>query len=205
MKVLLISLTTLLLSTSMFAQVGINTTTPRSSLEVNGDMIAKQLIFPENLDPVTVDIKKSYNLLVQNTVTNNIEILDVRTTDNTGIAALVTFELIHPNGDWVENFNTQIDATKYALVVLSGYFSENITGASATSALPGVGAKVVDNKWVLNADYPAINSTVTNGTQKWVITCSIFPQSFVKIFPEQTVDMNGSGTNSNSGGTPILN
>ncbi len=205
MKTILVSLATLLSTTTMFAQVGINTDTPRGAIEVNGDMVSNQLIFPKNLTPVEADIKKSYNLLVQNTVTNNIEILDVRTTDNTGIAALVTFELIAPNGDWVESFNTRIDATKYALVVLSGYFSENITGSTTTSALPGVGAKVVNNEWTLNADYPALNSTVTNGTQKWVITCSIFPKTYVKILPEQTVNMNNSGINLNEGGTPILN
>lgn len=205
MKTILVSLATLLSTTTMFAQVGINTDIPRGALEVNGDMVSNQLIFPKNLAPVEVDIKKSYNLLVQNTVTNNIEILDVRTTDNTGIAALVTFELVSPNGDWVEEFNTMIDATKYALVVLSGYFSVDVTGDANTSALPGVGAKVMNNKWVLNADYPSFANIVTTETKKWTITCSIFPKSYVKILPEQTVDMKNLETNLNSGGTPILN
>lgn len=206
MKTILVALTSLFTSTFLFAQVGINTENPRGALDVNGDMISGQLIFPKNLDPVDESIKKTYNLLVQNTVTNNIELLDVRTTDNTGIAALVTFELVAPNGDWVENFNTRIDANKYALVVLSGYFSDNVSGTeTAKSALPGVGAKVVNNQWILNADYPGISSSITNGTQKWIITCSLFPKTYVKIFPEQTIDMRNSNTNANTGGTPILN
>ncbi|MGV0923973.1 hypothetical protein [Empedobacter tilapiae] len=206
MKSKIILLTALLFTTLTNAQVGINTDTPRGALDVNGDMVSTQLIFPKNLEAVDESIKNEYNLLVQNTVTNNIELLDVRTTDNTGIAALVTFELVNPQGDWIESFNTKIDATKYALVVLSGYFSHNVTGSNNSSALPGVGAKVVNNQWVLNADYPALNldSSIKDGSQKWIITCSIFPKTYVKIFPEQTVNMNNNDTNTNSAGSPIL-
>ena len=204
MKTIFVSLALLLFTTTTIAQVGINTNTPRGALDVKGDMVSSNYILPINIDPVDVSIKDSYNLLLQNTVSNNIEILDVRATDNAGIAALVTFELKAPNGDWVENFNTRIDANNFALVVLSGYFSSNITGTSSTeSALPGVGAKVVDGTWYLNADYPGMNSSVTNGDQKWIITCSLFPKSFVKIFPEQAIDMKNLATGVAS--NPILN
>lgn len=64
------------------AQVGINTDYPRGALEVNGSMIAEEIIFPENLPPVTEDIRNDYQLLIQNLNTHNLEILDVRETDN---------------------------------------------------------------------------------------------------------------------------
>lgn len=184
------------------AQVGINTTNPRGALEVNGSMIAEEIIFPENLPSVTEEHKKDYHLLIQNLATHNVEILDVRETDNIGIAALVTFKLENPQGDWIESFNTKINATNYALVVLNGYFTDNVKD---NNALPGVGAYVNgNNEWVINADYPSVNAR-GDLPRAWVVRCSIYPKNFVKIFAEQDVNMNDQGVNENTNGTPLVN
>jgi hypothetical protein len=184
------------------SQVGINTDNPRGAFEVKGSMIAEEIIFPENLPAVTEDIKKDYQLLLQNLNTHNLEILDVRENDNIGIAALVTFKLENPNGDWIQAFNTKIDASKYALVVLNGYFTDNVKD---NNALPGVGAYVnSSNQWVINADYPSVNAT-NNLARAWVVRCSIYPKNFVKIFSQQDIDMGGKGRNENLEGTPLVN
>lgn len=176
------------------AQVGINTDNPRGVLEVNGDVIADEYIFPKNLEKVTQETKDLYYLLVQNQDENkNIKLLDIKDSKSPGIAALVTLRLEDPNGDWIESFNTNIDATEYALVVLSGYYSNNV-GSGKNNALPGIGAFVKDNKWFINADYPSLNDKGNGAKRAWIIQCSIYHKNFVKLFPQQNIDMENKGS-----------
>ncbi|HEY4540386.1 MAG TPA: hypothetical protein VIG94_10300 [Faecalibacter sp.] len=185
-----------------YSQVGINTEVPRGILEVNGDIIANDYVFPKNLESVNDEIKDLYYLLVQSQdETKNIQLLDIEDSKSPGIAALVTFRLHKPDGDWIQSFNTKIDATKYALVVLSGYFTHNV-GSGSNNALPGIGAYIKENVWYINADYPSLNNLETTEEYAWIIRCSIYHKNYVKIFNQQNIDMNNSGTKTAS--TPLL-
>ena len=193
-KILIIAL--LFTLAQLTAQVGINTDIPRGSLEVKGDIVANEYIFPENLDLVQDEIKDLYYLLVQTQDSDkNIKLLDVTDSKSPGIAALVTLKLTGPDGDWIKSFNTKIDASKYALVVMSGYYTDNV-GYQNVSALPGIGAFIQDNTWHINADYPSLDRKNENNENAWVISCSIFHKNYVKLFNEQTIDMENSGTKS---------
>ena len=186
-KIFIIILTTIL--NNLTAQVGINTNSPRATLDVNGDIVVNELIFPKNLEAITPDINDVYYLLVQSQEGDkNIRLLNVNDSKNPGIAALVTLKLKDPKGDWIESFNTKIDATKYALVVLSGYYTVDV-GSENINALPGIGAFVKNGTWHINADYPALDRTNTTTENAWIISCSIFHKNYVKILPEQTIDM----------------
>lgn len=199
-----------LLGSILYAQVGINTDNPRPgvALEVYGSMKAKKVIFPD-LPPVTVDDRETFLYLVQDQTDNSLGMLDL--TANTGvggnnaggISTLLTYVLENVDGDWILDFDTKINATNYALVVLSASFDRAVQGTNP--ALPIAGTKIGTNgNWHIEADYSAVNSN-TNG--KWTITCVAYPKTYAKIFPQQTVNINSSSTGNNNSGaatTPLV-
>src|SRR5690606_27824869 len=120
-----------------------------------------------------------------------------------GISTLLTFVLQNVNGDWVLDFDTKINAENYALVVLSAHFNSVVNGSNP--ALPIAGTKIANGTWHLEADYSAVSST-TDGT--WTINCVAYPKTYAKIFPQQNVTINNTGTGNSTTGaatTPLVN
>lgn len=177
--------------------VGINTTTPRVTLDIKGDYYSDKIIVP-NINAIPAEAKDRYNLLAYNITDNNIKVIDPTLANAPGIASIVTYKLENVNGDWVEDFDTKINADDYALVVLSGYFSNDVLASNEASgpriALPSFGSKNTNGNWHLYADYPGLNSA--NGNGNWTIMCAIYPKTYVKIFPEQNINMNQISTGS---------
>lgn len=191
----------LLLSVFYGAQVGnvgIQTTTPRVKLEVNGSYRSDKII-TGNLDPITAVEKDRYLLLNHSDADNRIRRMDPNLSLTPGLASIVTYKLTNINRDWVERFNTKINATDYSLMVLSAYFDRDVVGG--TTAIPSYGVKNVGNEWILYADYSQVAAT-TNGT--WTFVCAIYPKTYVKIFEENPAfDLNGNSTGTDT--APILN
>jgi hypothetical protein len=196
-----------LLGSILLAQVGINTENPRPgvALEVNGTMKTKKIIFPD-LPPVTTADRDTFLYLVQDQTDNSLNMLDLTASGGSsggGISTLLTFVLSNVNGDWVLDFDTKINSTNYALVVLSAHFDRKVEGTKP--ALPIAGTKAIGGTWHIEADYSAVSSD-TNGT--WTINCVAYPKTYAKIFPQQNVTINSSSTgNSTSGSatTPLVN
>lgn len=194
-----LSISLLIASMQGFCQVGINTDSPRPgvALDVQGTFKAKSLIAP-SFPPVSVSDRDSFLYLVQDPSDHSVSMLDLTATGSNGsggISTLLTFKLTNVNGDWVQNFNTRIDANQYALVVLSAWFDQSLVGTKP--ALPIAGTKEVDGVWYLEADYSAIKSN-TNGT--WYIQCVAYPKTYAKIFPQQHVVINSSSSGNNTTG-----
>lgn len=178
--------------------VGINTETPRVKLEVSGSYRSDKII-TGNLDPITAVEKDRYLLLNHSDSDNRIRRVNPNLSLTPGLASIVTYKLTNINLDWVERFNTKINATDYSLMVLSAYFDRDVVGGNM--AIPSYGVKNVNNEWILYADYSQVAST-TNGT--WTFVCAIYPKTYVKIFEEQpTFDLNGTSIGTDT--TPILN
>lgn len=203
MKTIVFS-TIFLLGNFLFAQVGINTETPRqgAALDVQGSMKAKKVIFPD-LPAVTVDDRESFLYLVQDQTDNSLSMLDLTASNGSGggtaggISTLLTYVISNVNGDWILNFDTKVNATNYALVVLSASFDRAVQGTNP--ALPIAGTKIGSGgTWILEADYSAVQSA-TNGT--WTITCVAYPKTYAKIYPQQTVNINSSSTGNNNSGS----
>ncbi|WP_435523335.1 hypothetical protein [Chryseobacterium indoltheticum] len=143
----------LLLGNFLFSQqgkVGINTTTPRVKLDVNGSYKSSKII-TGNVPQISSTEKDRYLLLNQSTVDNRIRKIDPTQPSSPGLASIVTYKLSNINLDWVEKFNTKINSTDYSVMVLSAYFDRNVSGS--TTAIPSYGVKSVNNEWILYADY----------------------------------------------------
>ena len=179
-----------LLSLPIFAQVGINTTTPRTTLEVAGNTIIDGTINVNNIDVVQNE-DVSY-LLTQNQG-NMIKELNTTQVGN-ALAYFQEYVLTNVNGDWVRNFNTNVQASKYSMIVISAYFSRELVmnGTPENFAIPAVSAFVdgLTPTWRLRADYPSAGTKgEINGT--WTIKTLIITRNITKGIP---MDMDGGTT-----------
>ncbi len=191
----------LILNLSINAQVGvgINTDKPRTDLDVNGSMKSDNIISGK-IEEITAQEKDRYLLLTQSTADNSIRRIDPRVSNAPGIATIATYKLQNVGGDWVERFNTKINTTDYALVILSAYFDRDLSlGTSGILAMPSFGVRNIDGFWNLYADYSGMSSN-TNGT--WTFVCAIYPKTYVKIFGERTRNL--GNTTSGTESSPIL-
>lgn len=182
------------------AQVGINTPSPRTDLDVNGSFKSDNII-AGTIDGLTLEEKDRYLLLTQDVSNNGIKRIDPRVPGAPGIATIATYKLQNASGDWVERFNTKINTTDYSLVILSAYFDRDIyLGSSGILSLPSFGVIDFNGFWNLYADYSQMSSQ-TNGT--WTFVCAIYPKTYVKIFGERVRPL--GNTSSGTESTPILN
>jgi len=200
MKQKILLFLSLILMSSLGAQlgnVGINTITPRVKLDINGSYKSSKII-TGTTPLVTAAEKQRYLLLNHSTLDNRIRRIDSSQPGAPGLASIITYRLTNVNRDWVENFNTKINATNYSLMVLSAFFDLDLQGTNI--AIPSFGVKNVNNEWVLYADYSELGANA-NGT--WNIVCAIYPNTYVKIFPEKgPINLNSTSTGTDT--TPIL-
>lgn len=192
-----------IISFTVFAQegVGINTTEPRTALEVAGDMYIDGTIKIGEVNRIQNNEAASF--LVQ-TQDNFIEELDASQGDGLVIAYFQEYVLKDMQGDWVKEFNTNIDTSKYVITIISAYFNQELKMTSEVQnfTIPYASAYEKDSTWRIKADYPSADPrTIAPG--KWVISTLILSKNFSKVLGQQNVPM-GGGT-SGTAGTVIIN
>lgn len=188
------------ITTNAQVGIGINTAKPRTDLDVNGSFKSNNII-AGTVDQIGLEEKDRYLLLTQNTSDNSIKKIDPRVAGSPGIATIATYKLTNVGGDWVEQFNTRINTTDFAVVILSAYFDRDLSlGTSGILAMPSFGVRNIGGFWNLYADYSGMSS-LTNGT--WTFVCAIYPKNYVKLFGERTKSL--GNTSSGTEATPILN
>lgn len=180
--------------------LGINTSNPRTDLDVNGSSYSNNII-AGSINEITAEEKDRYLLLTQSTTDNSIKKIDPRVSGSPGIATIATYKLQNVAGDWVEEFNTRINTTDFAVVILSAYFDRDLTlGSSGILAMPSFGVRNIGGFWNLYADYSGM-APASDGT--WTFVCAIYPKTYVKLFEERTKDL--GNTSSGTDASPILN
>lgn len=178
----------LFLSFNGIAQVGINTTNPRTTLEVAGDVNIDGAI---NVDVINAVQDGEEGYLLTQTQTDYIRELSSAGQGN-ALAYFQEYVLINVDKDWVADFNTNVDATKYGMIVISAFFNRGLEmGPDSNFTIPAVSSFVVGGTWRIRADYPSAAST-SNGI--WTIKTLIITKNISKEFPLQTVVMDGKTT-----------
>ena len=191
----------IMLPVSILAQVGINTTNPRTTLEVAGNTTINGAVIVENLG-VVQDSDVPY-LLTQ----NQGEVVKELNTTYVGnaLAYFQEYKLTNVRNDWVSDFNTNIQASKYGMIVISAYFSHELVmdGTPGNFAIPAVSTAVdpFTGTWRIRADYPsATTDGFVNGT--WTINTILITRNIAKEFPDQIIEMDGATTKEAS--SPII-
>ena len=96
----------MILCVSSFAQVGINTENPRTTLEVAGS--AKTTALKVNTIAPLANGQNS-TFLIQDS-DGAIRTMDAQHPESTALAYLLVYEISNMAGDWIANFDTKIPA-----------------------------------------------------------------------------------------------
>lgn len=183
-----------------FSQVGINTTTPRKTLEVAGDVIISNNI-EIGIKRAMTDTDNS-TFLIQD-IDNKIKSLDVNNPTNDALGYIQEYEIYHPSGDWVLNFDTRIDATLFDVISISAYYNRELKLSNNTDttlfSLPYTGAFVENGTWRLIADYPSVTNRNSTPRGTWTITTLIFSKDISKQLGTVEIQMNDTTTGSATG------
>ena len=189
----------------VFSQVGINTTSPRKTLEVAGDMKISNDIEIGTMDPL-LDANVS-SFLIQD-ATNSVKSLDVSNPTGVALAYIQEYYIVNPNLDWVKNFDTGIDASDYVVIATSASYdleldlTDSGTGPEKNASLPYTSTFVDGGTWRIKADYPQAANVDEAAIGTWTITTLIFSSDVSKQFG--TIDIPMSNTSTGTAITPII-
>lgn len=207
----------LLFSFLSFAQtagnVGINTANPEQKLHVNGSMRATNLILDQK--PYGAIIPKlgateEYSVLLKSTSANRITTYNIQSASGEDFPApfgVITFNIATHDSDrdWVNEYDTKINATKYVTVL--NYFNFNLpvnnndTNARRKAPVAQVYTYVKNGTWWVKADYHGFAPPTNMGSGKWEVNLMVFDRAFA-ITKVHSHNFNGSGTGSAS--TPLI-
>ncbi len=201
----IILLLSMILCTSASAQLGINTLSPRTTLEVAGDMFISETLEIMNYNTLT-DVDQQ-TFLVQDG-DNSIKSLDVSNPTGVALAYIQEYVIEDPDLDWIKNYDTGIDATDYVVIVTSASFNQeldltNNPGVDDNASLPFSSAFVESGTWRIVADYPQAANLDESAMGIWTISTLIFSRDVSKQFG--TVDIPMSGASSGAASSPIIN
>ena len=182
--------------------VGINTTNPRTTLEVAGDANISSDIKINTINDIESDDEVTF--LIQ-TGTDFVRDMDA----NAGGKAIAYFQeyvLSNMNRDWIAKFDTNIPSADYVVTIISAYFNQELRMTDSSGFLnfstPYTSASIdlSSGNWIINADYPSAHNAT--GTGVWVINTLILSKAFSKELTQQTVIMGGAKGGAAS--TPII-
>lgn len=194
-----------LLATSYVnAQVGINTTTPRTTLEVGGDAVVSGNITIGNYTSLTSSEQSTF--LIQDG-DNNVKALDVSNPTGAALAYIQEYQIVNPDEDWVREFDTGIPASEFTLITISANYDVELNtsdsnGASDNSSLPYTATFVKAGTWHIIADYPMAANLDPSEIGTWTIKTLIFSNDLSKQFGSIEVPM--SNTTTGSATSPII-
>lgn len=186
------------------SQVGINTTNPRTMLEVAGDVNIDGGIKINEINHIQDGDNTTF---LTQTPNGFIKELNALEDDGLVIAYFQEYKLSNMRGDWVKEFNTNIPSSTYVLTIISTYFNQEVKmegSQSSNFSIPYCSAYIAGNPatWRIVADYPgALPNSAAPG--EWVISTLILPKEFSKILDQEEVLMNGNRSGVKNG-NPII-
>ena len=198
-------LLSLFASEPVFSQVGINTTNPRTTLEVNGDAMISGTLEIGNYNSLSDG--ESSTFLIQDNL-DEIKSVDVSNPTGEALAYIQEYIITNPDEDWVLDFDTGIDANDFVLIVISSYFdlelnTSSATGAEDNASLPYTATFIKGGTWHIIADYPMVANVDPTATGTWTLSTLIFSRDLSKQLG--SIDIPMSNTTTGSAASPIMN
>jgi len=190
-----------LITYSQTEKVGINTTTPRKTLEVNGSTKIDEQIQIGTISSITTS--DTYRFLMQKNTGNSKLIKEIGNSSASEINALGYFleYEIKTKDDWIQNFDTEISSSKFWVTVVEANFNKRLShyNGSVGWSPHYVKAFIDGTTWHLYADFPLFKP---NNDGTWNIKLLITPKKLVKRLDTQTINLSGASTGAAS--TPII-
>lgn len=202
------------LAKAQSGKVGINTETPKETLQVNGTL---QVTLPEKGSANSIYENASATERKGTFTPTKMVVADANgVLGQQDIPALVNadkdkkpfyyieFELSNVSSDYISSFDTKIPSNNYTLIVVGAELSSNETYYLMTAARDAkyfaphnVSATKGASTWSLSADYPSasfVNSSgkAINGT--WKIKCLVINNDVVNILTPVQYNLGGKET-----------
>lgn len=170
--------------------IGIGTQNPRTTLEVAGDVIiADQLEVTQKENMQDGDLS---TFLVQ-TNDNQIETLDVSNPTGAALGYIQKYVIENPNGDWVKDFDTQVNATDFVMISISAYYDKELVisgNDTSNGSAPYTSAFIKDGTWHLIADFPVVSNRNSSEQGSWTFTTLIYSKDLIKQLGTLNIPMN---------------
>jgi hypothetical protein len=165
-----------------FAQVGIGTSNARKTLEVAGDMEISGSLEVDTLNPLRDEDTSTF--LIQDT-DDTIKSIDVSNPTGAALGYIQEYLVTNPNQDWVLDFDTQIDASEFVLIVISASFDHELIlstapGADLNASLPYTATFIDDGTWHIIADFPMAANRDPSAIGTWTLSTLIFSKDLSK-------------------------
>jgi len=197
MKKIISMITLMSASVLMSAQVGINTTTPEKELTVNGTMKTSGIVFKQPMEKLGVD--ENYTFIIKSPAPENkiTAYNDSFVPNSPAPINLIQFKInCDPaDKDWVNQFDTKINSSKFLVVISSFGFTQPTRTFSANwlTPVPQIFAYSSGGTWKLKADYHGFAPDSSLPTGIWTLNLLVFDRSYAKDF-NTTQNLNSLGT-----------
>ncbi len=187
-------------SLGMKAQVGINTTNPKGTLDVEGETLVESYL----IDTENVTAKGNYLLLTRSkdsSPVGKVKLLDI-SLRNVAPVNMYNVVLKNVKQDEVVNLNTGLDADKYVVAITGATFTGAVSAANTSTSPKSYGAYSTEITKVAKGgkNYHAINlsfkgaGTVSSVNGTWTFTLNVFEKSLVKDWGTFRGSVSGSAS-----------
>ncbi|MDR3025827.1 hypothetical protein [Chryseobacterium sp.] len=171
---------------SINAQVGINTSTPKGTLDVEGETLVESYL----IDTENTKASGNYLLLTRSKDTSpvgKVKLLDI-SLRNVAPVNIYNIVLKNVRQDEVVNLNTGLDVSKYVVAITGAVFTEAVSAANTTTNPKSYGSYSTEVTQVASGgkNYHAVNlsfkgaGTVSSQNGTWTLTLNVFEKSLVK-------------------------
>ncbi len=197
-------LLSLFASVPIVSQVGINTTNPRTTLEVAGDAMISGTVEIGNYNALSDGEESTF--LIQDSQ-DEIKSLDVSNPTGAALAYIQEYVITNPDLDWVLDFDTGVDANDFVLIAISSYYdlelnTSNSNGAEDNASLPYTATFIKGGTWHIIADYPMVANVDPSEIGTWTISTLIYSRDLSKQLGSIDIPMSNGTTGSAS--SPII-
>lgn len=200
----IISMALVVSAVLMNAQVGINTATPEKELTVNGTMKTSGMVFKKPMEKLGAN--ENYTFIIKSPVPENkiTAYNDSFVPNSPAPINLIQFKITcdPSDKDWVNQFDTKINAQKFFVVISSFGFTQPVRSSTDwVTPVPQIYAYPTGGTWKLKADYQGFSPVSSLPTGEWTLNLLVFDRSYAKDV-SSTQDLKASSTG--AAATPLI-
>ena len=200
----IISMALVVSAVLMNAQVGINTATPEKELTVNGTMKTSGMVFKKPMEKLGAN--ENYTFIIKSPAPKNkiTAYNDTFVPNSPAPINLIQFKLTcdPSDKDWVNQFDTKINAQKFFVVISSFGFTQPVRSSTDwVTPVPQIYAYPTGGTWKLKADYQGFSPASSLPTGEWTLNLLVFDRSYAKDV-SSTQDLKASSTG--AAATPLI-
>ncbi|MEY8761283.1 hypothetical protein [Chryseobacterium tongliaoense] len=174
----------IVLARAQTGNVGINTTTPEKELSVNGTMKTSGMFFKDPIEKLGTD--ENYTFIIKSPAPENkiTAYNDSFVPNSPAPINLIQFKITcdASDKDWVNEFDTKINAKKFLVVISSFGFTQPVRTYSADwlTPVPQIYAYNTGGTWKLKADYQGFAPDSALPAGVWTLNLLVFDRSYAK-------------------------